>query len=380
MKPVIFGYYLRNEIRTGGHRRYLELLSSLAKEGFTVKVLLASTIDSSQFSFKTIPVKRVAKGKIPYTLKQLFRVIPELFKLSKAFYISLAFGESNLLILKATKYILKSRNIFAFRSNSYVAKRNQLEITGKINRLSSKCQLIKMLKIEKSILKSSDFIVFQTEVDKNDILSRHSKLSISSSIIPNSINEAWFINDYRDLNRSKELRKIIYLGSYDNRKGVIYLIKAMKQVINKGYNIQLDLFGYGKKKQSLLNYVNNNGLKAYIKINDKLSNPLKFIPNYDLMIVPSIYDSYPNVILESIFTGTPVIASNNSGMKAILLYDKLLFKTADHNSIAEKIEYLTHSENYLEAKKLCNIRLSEHDFNWPKQFIYIINDIIKENL
>lgn len=374
MEKTILGFYLRNEIRTGGHKRYLELLDSLAKKGWKVKVLISNTIDKTQFNFDSIGLKPVFKGKIiPYSLKQMLRILPQLLSLKKGNYITICFGETNYLSMLAANKILKSKSVFAFRSNSYMAKLNQFKLK-KIT-LKKKLQLIKMYRLEKSIVKLSDQLIFQTDFDKNDIIERH-KYSKATFIIPNSINESWFLSNYKNINNSSKLKKILYLGSYDERKGAIYLLEAINGIIKSKLNIELDMYGYGPNKKMFSKFINDRGIDDKVTIHDKMVEPIKQIGRYDLMIVPSIYDSYPNVILESIFVGTPVLASKNSGMEAILKYDELLFNTGDSNDIENKILGLLKSqEQYRKIKELCNIRANEHDFIWTDRFENIIDKL-----
>lgn len=370
MKPTILGFYLRKEIRTGGHKRYLELLNSLSNKGYSVTVLIGNSIDNSDYSFKTIPLKPVNKGRIlPYSIKQMFRVLLTIMSLPSAPWVTIVFGESNYFTMLLTKIVLKSKIIFAYRSNSYKARKDQYLLENNKLKLKHKLQLSKMKKLERKITSLSDKIIFQTEFDRNDIILRSGGDISKSIIIPNSVRESWFNKGFKGINTSKGLESIIYLGSFDNRKGVIYLLRAMAILKSRGITPKLDLFGYGNQKAGLINFIEKSGLTESVKIHGKLNDPIKVIGSYDLMIVPSIYDSYPNVILESIFTGTPVIASDNSGMKAILEHQELLFKTGDPNDIAVKIEKLySCCESYKNIKDICNERCEIHDFVWCDKF------------
>lgn len=54
------------------------------------------------------------------------------------------------------------------------------------------------------------------------------------------------------------------------------------------------------------------------------SNPYKYIANCDLLVLSSLYEGLPNVIIESIAIGTPVVATDClSGPREILLDGKL---------------------------------------------------------
>lgn len=373
MKPTIIGFFLRHEIRTGAHKRYLELLNNLSTRGWDVLVLLSSTINSSDYSFKTIPLEPVHVGKLPFSIKQAIRILPVLFRLDKKRWVNIVFGETNYLSSKLCQIILRAKIIFAFRSNSYKAKKDQHLFLNTTYRVKERFNLLKMKNIEKKIVNLSDLLVFQTTYDRDDIQLRTGFDLSKSVIIPNSVRESWFLKQYQFKNCSKELKNIVYLGNYDDRKGAMFLLQAFKILKDRNMNISLELFGGGNEIIKLKKYAEDNELTEHVTINGKMLNPVSKLGDYDLMVTPSIYDSYPNVILEALFTGTPVLASDNSGMKAILEDERLLFKTADPEDIADKIEQLYRDkELYLSVKEICRDRTHYHDFSWSERFEKVI--------
>lgn len=374
MKPTIIGFFLRHEIRTGAHKRYLELLNNLSTRGWDVLVLLSSTINSSDYSFKTIPLEPVHVGKLPFSIKQAIRILPVLFRLDKKRWVNIVFGETNYLSSKLCQIILRAKIIFAFRSNSYKAKKDQHLFLNTTYRVKERFNLLKMKNIEKKIVNLSDLLVFQTTYDRDDIQLRTGFDLSKSVIIPNSVRESWFLKQYQFKNCSKELKNIVYLGNYDDRKGAMFLLQAFKILKDRNMNISLELFGGGNEIIKLKKYAEDNELTEHVTINGKMLNPVSKLGDYDLMVTPSIYDSYPNVILEALFTGTPVLASDNSGMKAILEDERLLFKTADPEEIADKIEQLYRDkELYLSVKEICRDRTHYHDFSWSERFEKVID-------
>lgn len=377
MKYSILGFYVRHELRTGAHRRYLELLSALAQSGWDVTVIVSNTLDLEMYHFNKILVEPVHRSKIPYSLKQLHRVKSHLSKLHSANWIALAFGETNYPTLKLVRRRLNAKIIFAFRSNSYKAFKNLFDVYNKTMSFKELIIKNKLLRVERAIVKLSDLLIFQSEFDKSDILTRTGVRNTKTYIIPNSLNESWFDKSYKNLNKSVKLEKIIYLGNYDIRKGSLFLLKAFNILKKRGIKIELDLFGGGNERFDLQKYVDDNQLNDLINVNGKMENPISKIHNYDLMVIPSIYDSYPNVILESIFTGTPVIASNNSGMKAILENEELLFDTGSPEDIANRIDFLYNNpEEYQKVKTLCRKRAEVHDFSWPEKFSGLFKTLV----
>ena len=95
-----------------------------------------------------------------------------------------------------------------------------------------------------------------------------------------------------------------------------------------------------------------------------------FMINHDVLIVPSLFDSFPNVIMEALHVGLPVFASNTSGMPYMLQNDKLLFEVANPNSIAEKlINCSIDNEYYLEIKNSCHTERKKFEFDWAEKWI-----------
>ena len=60
----------------------------------------------------------------------------------------------------------------------------------------------------------------------------------------------------------------------------------------------------------------------------------------DLLVLTSIYEGFPNVLVESLTIGTPVISTNaNAGASEIVLNGKggELINIGDYNTLAKKI-------------------------------------------
>ena len=81
-------------------------------------------------------------------------------------------------------------------------------------------------------------------------------------------------------------------------------------------------------------------LTKQIKIYQNIKDPWKHFKNADLFVLSSLYEGFPNAIIESILNNTPLISSNcKSGPTEILKQKKgpNLFNIKDHNELAKKI-------------------------------------------
>lgn len=151
----------------------------------------------------------------------------------------------------------------------------------------------------------------------------------------------------------KNQGKILNIGRLEKQKDQMTLINAIK-LVRKHRDIKLTIIGHGSEYENLNNEIIRFKLKKNIKILRKISNPKKFYLNSDLLISSSIYEGFPNVIVESLCYGVPVISSNcKSGPKEILMasHGPDIFSTGNYQELSQKI--LDHFKNPSRLNKKC---------------------------
>ena len=122
----------------------------------------------------------------------------------------------------------------------------------------------------------------------------------------------------REISKSKTTINLIYVGKLSNSKGVPYLLEAYKEVLKeKDSNLQLFIVGSGDglEKDNILKIGESLAEKVYFldQLNqDELSERFRAC---DLFILPSFYDSFPKVLLESLACGCKAIITDLPGIK-----------------------------------------------------------------
>ena len=122
------------------------------------------------------------------------------------------------------------------------------------------------------------------------------------------------------------------------RKGLKYLLKALEIIKEKLRvpNIALATFGY-----FINNLPGDIGCPVYQLgyIRDELLLSCCYSAA-DILVVPSLEDNFPNIILEAFSCQIPVIASNAASLPELILPQAtgLLAKKADPYDLAEKIQ------------------------------------------
>ena len=131
--------------------------------------------------------------------------------------------------------------------------------------------------------------------------------------------------------------RILFVGRIEPQKGLLLLCKAMNIIYLKG--IRLDVFG---------NIVEENYFKdcrrEYV-FNYKNTLPhhelLKLLPDYDFLILPSVFtEMYPLVIMEAFHGQLPVIASGAKGNVDVIKEGKngFIFNYDDYKDLAKVID------------------------------------------
>lgn len=108
------------------------------------------------------------------------------------------------------------------------------------------------------------------------------------------------------------------------RKGIEYLIYAMKYVLSKHPECVLIVIGEGPLKQKLMELAKGLGIEKNIIFISKVSD--KALPYYyaaaDVFVLPSIAEALGVVLLEAMATGKPVIASRVGGIPEVAIDGK----------------------------------------------------------
>lgn len=151
--------------------------------------------------------------------------------------------------------------------------------------------------IFKKLCKASDNIIVLNTNSKEHL---KRLTSLSSNIIPNFFD----INTYKNINKkyiSREINEIIYVGHIIKSKGCLEIIEVAKKMPN----ITFKLIGYLSDEIKEINVTKNVKYLGEISKEDVINNML----SADLLLFPSHTEGFPNVVLEAMACGLPIIAS-----------------------------------------------------------------------
>ncbi len=134
-------------------------------------------------------------------------------------------------------------------------------------------------------------------------------------------------------------------GSLTPQKGMHIILQAMGIIKNK-FDVKLNLLGDGPDMDTLRSLARELGIHEKVSFFGDV--PHSQMPSYleagHVFILASFSEGRPNVILEAMATGMPIIASDIAGVKELISDSEtgLLFKTGDAQDLASQMEHVVH--------------------------------------
>ena len=162
---------------------------------------------------------------------------------------------------------------------------------------------------------------------------------------------------------------ILAIGRFTAQKDFPLLINAFANV-RKSMTVRLIILGDGPDRSDLLSLANKLHLGEDISMPGFVQNPYPYLVNASLFVLSSQWEGLPTVLVEALYCGTPIVATNcQSGPIEILAggkYGKLV-PVSDQKSLSEAI-----------LSTLNNPKVTPTAISWqPYVEDYVINQYIK---
>lgn len=115
--------------------------------------------------------------------------------------------------------------------------------------------------------------------------------------------------------------KIISLGRIDRIKGFEYGIKAVKELCSQGLDVTYCIYGdvvHSDYHQELIRLISESDLEGRVCLCGNAENPYPYLKNSDLLLLPSLSEGFPNVVIEALYLGVPVVVTDCSDFSGII--------------------------------------------------------------
>jgi glycosyltransferase involved in cell wall biosynthesis len=142
---------------------------------------------------------------------------------------------------------------------------------------------------------------------------------------------------------------IVTVGRMQHQKGQIHLLNALHQLVHEQgmTSVRLHLLGQGPLEREFRAFVHSHDLDNHVVFAGFVANPFAYISNCDLFCFPSIYEGFPNALLEALTCKVPVISTDcPSGPREILEKGKYgrLVPPGNATALADTISEAIHQQ------------------------------------
>ncbi|MFB2837142.1 glycosyltransferase family 4 protein [Floridanema evergladense] len=253
------------------------------------------------------------------------------------------------------------------------------------------------LSTEKAVLETADRIVATSPQEKEHMRSLVSQKG-KIDIIPCGTDVSHFGSISRvaareNLGIDPETKVILYVGRFDRRKGIETLVRAVGECESrKKYQLKLIIGGGfipghsdGKEYDRIASIVDELGLNDITIFPGRLSREI--LPTYytaaDVTVVPSHYEPFGLVTIESMACGTPVIGSDVGGLQFTIKPEQtgLLCPPKDDAAFAAAIDRLLNQPEWRDKLGVNARERVEEMFSWDgvaSQLTNLYLDLIKQ--
>ena len=147
--------------------------------------------------------------------------------------------------------------------------------------------------------------------------------------------------------------KFIFVGTLSNGKNPLYAIQIVENLLKRGKNVQLNIYGDGLENELLQNYIKEKNLEKSIHLYGNQNQDIikqAYIENH-FIILPSQSEGWPKAIAEGMFWSCFPIATDVSCLRNMLDNEKrgLILKMNIQQDV-DNIESIMENENLYQDK------------------------------
>ena len=179
---------------------------------------------------------------------------------------------------------------------------------------------------DKFILRFADHIVAVSEAQRQKLarllISTNKITVVHNAIAPERFCGITPVNLHSRFGLASDSFIYVCAGRFSREKGQIYLVKAAAEAVRRNSQLRFVLFGEGPDLKRLRSAIAEMGLNNEILCPGFEENLIGCIKGANAVVNPSLSEGLPNVVLEAMALGVPVVATAVGGVPEIITHEK----------------------------------------------------------
>jgi len=216
--------------------------------------------------------------------------------------------------------------------------------------------------IYKSVIQSIDGYIVNCEAIKNSLNKSRNIALEKFSVLYNEV-VIPKLSPERKIYKPGTNLHLGFIGRMEKSKGIYNLIEAFGKVFQINSQITLQLFGKVYNRKNLNKAIIDTKCEHAISIEGPFTGSVyEVLSNLDVLILPSLWEGFPYVILEAMAYGVGVIATQVGGIPEIIDDGKtgILVEAGDIEQLSFAIEKIVSDQSLLKrVREGCRAKIIE---------------------
>jgi glycosyltransferase involved in cell wall biosynthesis len=184
--------------------------------------------------------------------------------------------------------------------------------------------------------------------------------------------------EYEEEFKNSKIR-LLNVARLDDQKNQQYLINLIPDILKEKPDVKLFIIGKGEKEKELKELIVRLNLEGHVFLIGWKENVADYMKESDLFLMSSHYESFGNVIVESLMCGLPVVTSK---------YDDVVYDIINSDNLGKVVETINVNEfknaifyyldKQIDKEKINNLIKDKFSIiKTSQQYIKIIKEVIK---
>ncbi|SDD19763.1 glycosyltransferase [Pedobacter soli] len=176
-------------------------------------------------------------------------------------------------------------------------------------------------------------IVCQSDEMKQSLIDTY---NVDQNLIKVIANPVLLSNKLKGAKAAVKIYKLLVVARFALEKGLDRLVEIMAGLPE---NYHLDFVGTGVLKDQIAKQIADRQLGHRLKILGEIKNIHEVMVQHDLMVLSSHTEGFPNVVLEALTVGLPVVTFKVSGIPGLIIdgFNGYVIKQGDLEDFRQKI-------------------------------------------
>lgn len=344
MKKV---YFILSHLRAGGSERVFWILSQyFDKSVYDVSLVLLDSRDPF-FSVDIQGVNIINLNSV--RASNSFFKLRKLIKEEKPYAVFTTGGHINTL--------LSFISLFVYIPKLIGRESNVMDVMTKLGGLKEKFWDL----FVKLTYQRFDIAVCQSLEIKYSLANHYQIPKNKLVVIPNPV----LLSEVSIKKHSGKEKKLIIVARLAIEKGLLRLLQIIHRLPPE---YSLTIAGDGPLKKDIQKKINLLKLTDRVQLVGVVQNVTGLIADHDLLVLPSVTEGFPNVVLEALAVGLPVVAFRVGGIQTILRHDF-------NGYIVDQDDVKTFEDNIVKA---CNGNWDHEAIRDDVNFRFGVKKVVKQ--